>query len=179
VLAVSLLNKKQFFKKIFILPFHDAVEVFLKGDQVIHQSLSQLLRLRGEENRDRAGQAARTPEGGPADGPGARHRRRHVDLTKEGRGLHFLGGQRNDLQLQLEIAFGGGADYPAVRAADDLVLPPFCQSFEERLALVRRFAGQLYCDQPLADAGKRKYVNLILILAVRFRNFSTLIFLFF
>jgi hypothetical protein len=84
------------------------------------------------------------------------HRRRHVVLAEERRGLHILGRQRNDLQLQLEVAFGGSADGPAVGAADGLLRPALRQGLEERLPLVRRSAGQLDRDQPPSDAERTK-----------------------
>jgi hypothetical protein len=136
-------------------PLHDAVEVLLKAVRVLVQHPSQLPRLCGEEDQDRAGQAACAPERGAVNGPGTRHRCRHVVLTEEGRGLHLLGGQRDNLQLQLEITFGGGAYCPAVRAADDFILAAFGQGFEERIVLVRHSAGLLNGYQLLLDAEKR------------------------
>jgi hypothetical protein len=103
--------------------------VLLEAVRVLVQHPAQLPRLCGEEDGDRAGQAACAPERGTADRPGARHRRRHVVLTEEGRGLHLLGWHGNDLQLELEIAVGGGADCPAVSTADDLILSALCQGF--------------------------------------------------
>jgi hypothetical protein len=97
---------------------------------------------------------ARPPAPGPLDWPRTGHRRRrYVVFAEERCGLHVLGWQRDDLQLQLEVAFGGGADGPVVEAADCFVLPTLGQGFEERLLLVRRSAGQLDCNQLLSDAG--------------------------
>jgi hypothetical protein len=128
--------------------------MLLEAVRVFVQHPSQLSRLCGEEYWDRAGQAACAPERGAADGPGTRHRRRHVILTEEGRRFHLLGGQRYDLQLELEVAFGGGADRPAVRAADDFIFAAFSQRFEEGAVLVRHSAGLLHGYQFLLDAEK-------------------------
>jgi hypothetical protein len=160
VVVYGLLNVKPFHakkRKIFIqacLPLHDAVEVLLKGVRVFVQHPAQLPRLRGEEDRDRADQPARASEGGAADGPGARHCCRHVVLAEEGRGLHLLGGQRDDLQLELEVAFGGGADCPAVGAADGFFLAALGQCFQKGAVFVWRSASFLNCDQLLLDAVK-------------------------
>jgi hypothetical protein len=132
--------------------------VLLEAVRVLVQRPAQLPRLRGEEDRDRAGQAACAPERGAADGPGARHQRRHVVLTEEGRGLHLLGWQGNDLQLELEIAVGGGADCPAVRTANGLLLAALGQGFQESAVLVRRAAGLLNGNQLLLDAVKNKII---------------------
>jgi hypothetical protein len=128
--------------------------MLFKRVRILVQHPSQLLWLRGEEDWDGTGQAACASEGGPRDWPGARHRWRHVVLAEERRGLHYLGWQRNDLQLELVVAFGGGADRPAVRAADDFVFPPLRQGLEESLALDWRSADQLDCYQLLLDAEK-------------------------
>jgi hypothetical protein len=149
--------------------------VLLKGVRVLVQHPSQLPRLCGEEYRDRAGQAACAPERGAANGPGTRHRPRHVVLIEEGRGLHLLGGQGDDLQLQLEVAFGSGADCPAVRTANCLILAALGQGLEESAVLVWRSASFLNRYQLLLDAGKRKkYFILNFHLLMCSQNYSLL-----